>query len=78
VERKFLKALKTSDISALTFPQQLAEGVREGWITAEEKVQLEQLRVLTWDAISVDDFDSADLESAALYRLQTAQRERAA
>ncbi|CAN5337089.1 acyl-CoA dehydrogenase [soil metagenome] len=78
VERKFLKALKNSDISALTFPEQLAEGVREGWITAEEKVQLEQLRVLTWDAISVDDFDSADLESASLYRQRERQRERAA
>ena len=78
VERKFLKALKNSDITALTFPEQLAEGVREGWISAQEKEQLEQLRVLTWDAISVDDFDSADLESASLYRLQGAQRERAA
>jgi len=78
VERKFLKALKNSDITALTFPEQLAEGVREGWITAEEKVQLEQLRVLTWDAISVDDFDSADLESAALYRQQLQQPVRAA
>ena len=36
VERKFLKALKNSDIEALTFPEQLTEGVREGWITAEE------------------------------------------
>jgi acyl-CoA dehydrogenase len=78
VERKFLKALKNSDITALTFPEQLAEGVREGWISAEEKVQLEQLRVLTWDAISVDDFDSADLESASLYRQQQTQRDRAA
>ncbi len=78
VERKFIKALKNSDISALTFPEQLAEGVREGWITAEEKIQLEQLRELTWDAISVDDFDSADLESASLYRQRERQRERAA
>ena len=78
VERKFLKALKNSDITALTFPEQLAEGVREGWISAQEKEQLEHLRVLTWDAISVDDFDSADLESASLYRLHEAQRERAA
>ena len=70
VERKFLKALKNSDIEALTFPEQLDEGVREGWITADEKVQLEQLRELTWDAISVDDFDSADLESASLHREQ--------
>ena len=78
VERKFLKALKNSDITALTFPEQLAEGVREGWISTQEKEQLEHLRVLTWDAISVDDFDSADLESATLYRLHEAQRERAA
>ena len=76
VERKFLKALKNSDIEALTFPEQLAEGVLEGWITVDEKAQLETLRELTWDAISVDDFDSADLESASLHRL--AQMHRAA
>ena len=46
VERKFLKALKNSDIEALTFPEQLVEGVNEGWITAEEKAQLEELREL--------------------------------
>ena len=74
VERKFLKALKNSDITALTFAEQLSEGVREGWITADEKVQLEELRELTWDAISVDDFDSADLESASLHRLQQMHR----
>ena len=74
VERKFLKALKNSDIEALTFPEQLAEGVREGWITVEEKAQLETLRELTWDAISVDDFDSADLESASLHRLSQMHR----
>ena len=74
VERKFLKALKNSDIEALTFPEQLLEGVREGWITAEEKVQLEHLRELTWDAISVDDFDSAELESATLHTLQRIHR----
>ena len=68
VERKFLKALKNSDIEALTFPEQLNEGVAEGWITAEEKTQLEELRELTWDAIMVDDFDPADLEAASLHR----------
>jgi acyl-CoA dehydrogenase len=74
VERKFLKALKNSDIEALTFPEQLDEGVREGWITADERRQLEQLRELTWDAISVDDFDSHELESASLHRLQQIYR----
>ena len=68
VERKFLKALKNSDIEALDFPAQLIEGVSEGWITAEEKLQLEELRELTWDAITVDDFDHADLEAASLHR----------
>ncbi|MGO4262560.1 acyl-CoA dehydrogenase [Lysobacter sp. TAB13] len=64
VERKFLKALKNSDIEALDFPGQLDEGVREGWITAEERKQLEELREMTIDAISVDDFDAAELRSA--------------
>jgi len=68
VERKFLKALKNSDIEALTFPEQLTEGVNEGWITSEERVQLEELRALTWDAISVDDFDPSELEAASLHR----------
>ncbi|MDQ2702302.1 MAG: acyl-CoA dehydrogenase [Pseudomonadota bacterium] len=61
VERKFLKALKHSDIEALDFPAQLDEGVREGWITAEERVQLEELREMTLDAITVDDFESSEL-----------------
>jgi acyl-CoA dehydrogenase len=64
VERKFLKALKTKDIEALSFSDQLDEGVREGWITAEERKQLEELREMTIDAISVDDFDTDELRSA--------------
>ncbi|PZO08688.1 MAG: acyl-CoA dehydrogenase [Lysobacteraceae bacterium] len=78
VERKFLKALKNSDIEALDFPAQLAEGVAEGWITAEEKLQLEELRALTWETITVDDFDPADLVSASLNREQRAAQHRAA
>ena len=78
VERKFLKALKNSDIQALDFPLQLAEGVAEGWITAEEKLQLEELRALTWETITVDDFDPADLVSASLNREQPAAQHRAA
>ena len=64
VERKFLKALKNADIEALTFPEQLNEGVREGWISADERKQLEELRELTWDAITVDDFDHSELIAA--------------
>ena len=64
VERKFQKALKNSDIEALDFRAQLDEGVREGWITADERRQLEELREMTLDAIMVDDFDPAELRSA--------------
>jgi acyl-CoA dehydrogenase len=73
VERKFLKALKNSDIEALEFKDQLEEGLREGWITAEEKIQLEELRELTWDAISVDDFDPSELVSAGMRNLDKPQ-----
>ncbi|HTD29693.1 MAG TPA: acyl-CoA dehydrogenase, partial [Xanthomonadaceae bacterium] len=65
VERKFWKALKGSNMEALDFQGQLAKGVAEGWITAEERTQLEELRVMTLDAISVDDFDPSELVAAA-------------
>ncbi|HSR65745.1 MAG TPA: acyl-CoA dehydrogenase [Xanthomonadaceae bacterium] len=67
VERKFLKALKQHDIEALEFDAQLDEGVREGWITADERKQLEELRAMTLDAISVDDFESWELRAASYY-----------
>ncbi len=67
VERKFLKALKTRDIEALDFASQLDEGVREGWITAEERKQLEELHAITLDTITVDDFDAHELRAASYY-----------
>jgi Acyl-CoA dehydrogenases len=75
VERKFQKALKNSDIEALEFDDQLAEGVREGWITDEEAAQLKELRALTLDTITVDDFDTEELRSAGYAEL--IERERA-
>ncbi|MEN1925767.1 acyl-CoA dehydrogenase [Luteimonas sp. MJ293] len=69
VERKLMKALKNSNIEALDFASQLDEGVREGWITEAERAQLEELRELTLDTITVDDFDAEDLRSAG-YRAQ--------
>jgi acyl-CoA dehydrogenase len=74
VERKFLKALKNSDIEALEFDAQLDEGVREGWITADERRQLEELRTLTLDAITVDDFDTEELRSAGYADLVAGER----
>lgn len=78
VERKFLKALKNSDIEALEFDAQLDEGVKEGWITAEERIQLEELRKITLDAIMVDDFDPEELRSAGYRSLHGVQASRAA
>lgn len=75
VERKFLKALKSSGIESLTFAEQLEEGVREGWITADERRQLEELREMTVDAISVDDFDPAELRSAGYREDDQPQRD---
>ncbi|HSM10614.1 MAG TPA: acyl-CoA dehydrogenase [Lysobacter sp.] len=66
VERKFLKALKTRNIEALSFSAQLDEGVREGWINGDERRQLEELREMTLDAISVDDFDSEQLRAGGV------------
>ncbi|WP_147652523.1 acyl-CoA dehydrogenase [Vulcaniibacterium gelatinicum] len=78
VERKFLKALKQHDIEALEFEAQLDEGVREGWITAEERAQLEELRAMTLDAISVDDFEAWELRSAGYERMYAALEAREA
>jgi acyl-CoA dehydrogenase len=73
VERKFLKAIKNSDIESLSFAEQLDEGVREGWINADERRQLEELRAMTVDTISVDDFDPEELRSAG-YRDESRDR----
>ena len=75
VERKFQKALKTSDIEALDFVSQLDEGVSEGWITAIERKQLEELREMTLETITVDDFDVHELRSASYYDLPGVSRQ---
>ena len=77
VERKFLKALKTKDIESLDFASQLDEGVREGWITQDERKQLEELHAITLDTISVDDFDAHELRAACYYDGHAAESRRA-
>jgi len=74
VERKFLKALKNGEIGALDFRAQLEEAVGKGVITADEKRQLEELREMTLDAITVDDFDPHELRSAGYYDLPQHRR----
>ncbi|WAC63129.1 acyl-CoA dehydrogenase [Pseudoxanthomonas sp. SL93] len=75
VERKFQKALKTKGIEALDYASQLDEGVREGWITVEERKQLEELRAITLETITVDDFDVHELRAASYYDLPQNQRQ---
>ncbi|KAF1717227.1 acyl-CoA dehydrogenase [Pseudoxanthomonas wuyuanensis] len=75
VERKFLKALKTKGIEALDYGAQLDEGVREGWITVEERKQLEELRAITLETITVDDFDVHELRAASYYDLPQHKRQ---
>ncbi|WP_101924905.1 MULTISPECIES: acyl-CoA dehydrogenase [Luteimonas] len=72
VERKFLKAMKSKGIEALDYDAQLEEAMREGHITAEEHAQLVELRAITLDAITVDDFDTEALRSAG-YRAPAQQ-----
>ena len=68
------KTLKTKDIEALDYSAQLDEGVREGWITDEEAAQLKELRELTLDTITVDDFDTEELRSAGYADLIARER----
>ncbi|MCW0411266.1 acyl-CoA dehydrogenase [Xanthomonas sacchari] len=68
VERKFLKALKSKGIESLDFASQLDEAVRQGVLSADERRQLEELREITMDTISVDDFDTEELRSASYYQ----------
>ncbi|MBA3487200.1 MAG: acyl-CoA dehydrogenase [Lysobacter sp.] len=77
VERKFLKTLKSRNIETLSFQAQLDEGVREGWINATERRQLEELREMTLDTICVDDFATEELRSAGYGRQERADREAA-
>src|SRR3546814_9375524 len=61
VERKFPKALKNRDIEALDFSTQLDEGVREGWITAAERVQLAEQPPLTHHTLMEDHLETPQL-----------------
>ncbi len=65
VERKFLKALKSGALKSLDAAVQLAEAEQIGAITSEERKLLERVRAATFEFISVDDFDPAELAAAA-------------
>lgn len=78
IERKFQKALKGHEVEAHDFASQLTLAVERGWITADERRQLEQLREMTIDTISVDDFEAGELRSAGYAAVAAAEGQRAA
>lgn len=74
VERKFLKLVKNGELTAKDYDGQLQEAQLKGMLSAEDIALLRELQVLVHDAITVDDFDPADLESAALRRKQSERK----
>ena len=74
VERKFLKLVKNGELTAKDYDGQLQEAQLKGMLSAEDVALLRELQVLVHDAITVDDFDPADLESAALRRKQSERK----
>jgi acyl-CoA dehydrogenase len=70
VERKFLKLVKNGELSAMDYDDQLHEAQLKGLLSSEDIALLRELQAMVFDAVSVDDFDPADLESAALQRKQ--------
>lgn len=77
VERKFLKAVKAGQIEAHGFEAQLQEARLKGVLNAAEVELLQELQALTLDAISVDDFDPAELVAAS-FAQQPAKHSKAA
>jgi acyl-CoA dehydrogenase len=65
VERKFLKAQKAGQFKSHDYLAQLDEAVRAGVIDGSEAALLKRVREGVFEFISVDDFDPAELRSAA-------------
>src|SRR5690242_3336940 len=61
VERKFLKAAKAGELSGYDYDAQLADAEKKGVVSAAEAALLKRVREATFEFISVDEFDAADL-----------------
>jgi acyl-CoA dehydrogenase len=64
VERKFQKVLRGDTVHAHDYTRQLDEAEAQGAISGEERKLLERVRAATFEFISVDDFDPAELRAA--------------
>lgn len=63
VERKWLKQLKSTPLPLFSSDEQYTQALQNGWLDQNEIDTLKALRAATWDAITVDDFNSDDLKS---------------
>lgn len=61
VERKFLKAAKAGELHGHDYEAQLEDAEARGVLTAAERELLARVRKATFEFISVDDFDPAEL-----------------
>lgn len=61
VERKFLKAAKAGELQGHDYEAQLEDAEARGVLTAAERELLARVRKATFEFISVDDFDPAEL-----------------
>jgi acyl-CoA dehydrogenase len=61
IERKFLKAVKSGELSGYDYAAQVADAEASGVITAAEATLLKRVREASFEFISVDDFDSSEL-----------------
>jgi len=61
VERKFLKAAKGGELAGYDYDAQLADAVAKNVISEAERDLLARVRKATFEFISVDDFDPAEL-----------------
>jgi acyl-CoA dehydrogenase len=77
VERKFLKMVKAGELTARDAEGQLQEAQLKGLLGAEDIALLRELHALVFDAITVDDFDPQQLESAAMCEIPPRKREAA-
>lgn len=78
VERKFVKALKSGQLRAHTYNEQLVEAEKLGAINAAERELLQRVRDAVAEFISVDDFDGDELRAAVVRKAEKMQASKAA
>jgi acyl-CoA dehydrogenase len=68
VERKFIKAQKTGQLKGYDYAAQLDDAQSKGLLSAAECDLLRRVRDASFEFISVDDFDSSELEAGRQHK----------